>query len=317
VLPLNFECDNWQELWQELKSVVEFWIEHGILIFRVDNPHTKTFRFWEWLISEIKAKHPETIFLSEAFTRPKVMYYLAKIGFTQSYTYFTWRYTKKEFIDYLTELTQTEVREFMRPNFWPNTPDILPEHLQYGGRPAFLMRLVLAATLSSSYGIYGPPFELCVSDALPGKEEYLDSEKYEIKLWDWNRPESLSDVISKVNMIRKENSALQTSWNIRFHEVNNEYLLFYSKATEDLSNIILVIVNLDPHYKQSGWVSVPMKEFEIPEGQPYLVHDLISEAKYIWHGERNYVELDPHNFPAHILRLRKKLKRESDFDYFM
>lgn len=317
VLPLNFECDNWRELWQELKSVVEFWIEHGIRIFRVDNPHTKTFRFWEWLISGIKSKYPETIFLSEAFTRPKVMYYLAKIGFTQSYTYFTWRYTKKEFTDYLTDLTQTEVREFMRPNFWPNTPDILPEHLQYGGRPAFLMRLVLAATLSSSYGIYGPPFELCVSEALPGKEEYLDSEKYEIKLWDWNRPESLRDVISKVNMIRRENSALQTTWNIRFHEVDNEYLLFYSKATDDLSNIILVIVNLDPHYKQSGWVNVPMTQFEIPEGQPYLVHDLISESKYIWHGERNYVELDPHNFPAHILRLRKKLKRESDFDYFM
>jgi starch synthase (maltosyl-transferring) len=317
VLPLNFECDNWQELWQELKSVVEFWIGHGIRIFRVDNPHTKPFRFWEWLIGEIKAGHPGTIFLAEAFTRPKVMYYLAKAGFTQSYTYFTWRNTKKEFMDYLTELTQTGVREYVRPNFWPNTPDILPEHLQYGGRPAFLMRLVLAATLSSNYGIYGPSFELCVSDALPGKEEYINSEKFEIRRWDWSRPDSLRDVIARVNRIRRENPALQTTWNLRFHEVDNEYLLLYSKASEDLSNIILVVVNLDPHYKQAGWVKVPMDEFEMPQGQPYLVHDLVSDAKYIWHGEKNYVELDPRDFPAHIFRVRKRLKRESDFDYFM
>lgn len=208
IFPLNFETEQWKELWEELKSVVLFWIEKGIRIFRVDNSHTKAFLFWEWLITEIKDSYPEVIFLSEAFTRPKVMYRLAKLGFTQSYTYFTWRNTKKEFIDYLTELTQTEVSEYFRPNFWPNTPDILPEHLQYGGRPAFMMRLVLAATLSSNYGIYGPAFELCVSDATPGREEYLNSEKYEINHWDWDQPGNLKDFIARINKIRKENPAL-------------------------------------------------------------------------------------------------------------
>ncbi|MGH7455667.1 MAG: maltotransferase domain-containing protein, partial [bacterium] len=205
IFPINFESEDWEALWKELKSIVEFWIDQGIRIFRVDNPHTKTFPFWEWMITEIKRDYPEVIFLSEAFTRPKVMYRLAKLGFTQSYTYFTWRNTKKEFTDYLTELTQIEVREFFRPNFWPNTPDILPEHLQFGGRPAFMMRLVLAATLSSNYGIYGPAFELCVSEALPGKEEYLNSEKFELKKWNWNQEGNLRDFIARVNKIRKEN----------------------------------------------------------------------------------------------------------------
>ena len=281
VLPLNFETENWRELWEELKSIVVFWIEKGVRIFRVDNPHTKPFRFWNWLIEEIKRDYPDVIFLSEAFTRPKVMYHLAKAGFTQSYTYFTWRNTKREFIEYLTELTQTEVREYFRPNFWPNTPDILPEHLQFGGRPAFMMRLVLAATLSSNYGIYGPVFELCVSEALPGKEEYLNSEKYEIRYWDWDQPGNLKDFIARVNRIRRENPALQTTWNLKFFEVDNEYILFYGKVNEDLSNIILVVVNLDPHHTQSGWVRVPISELGIEPNQPYLVHDLLSEDKYI------------------------------------
>jgi len=317
IYPLNFETEDVQGLWEELKSVTIFWINKGVKIFRVDNPHTKAFPFWEWLIGAIKNDYPEVIFLSEAFTRPKVMYRLAKIGFTQSYTYFTWRNTKKEFIDYLTELIHSEVSEFLRPNFWPNTPDILPEHLQFGGRPAFIMRLVLAGTLSSNYGIYGPAFELCEDEALTGKEEYLNSEKYAIREWDWNTEGNLRDLIAIFNAIRKENPALQLTRNLKFYQVDNEYLLFYGKATEDLENIILVVANLDPFHTQSGWVTVPIEDFGIDPDQPYLVHDLLSQDKYIWHGERNYVELNPHVIPAHIFRLRKKLKRETDFDYFL
>jgi starch synthase (maltosyl-transferring) len=316
IIPLNFETEQWQELWEELRSVVLFWAERGVRLFRVDNPHTKPFRFWEWLIQECKQEYPDLIFLSEAFTRPKVMYQLAKAGFTQSYTYFTWRNTKPEFIDYVTHLLNTEVREFFRPNFWPNTPDILPEHLQYGGRPAFMIRLLLAATLSSSYGIYGPPFELCVREALPGKEEYLHSEKYELWPWDWDARGNLKDFISRVNEIRRDNPALQTTWNLRFYEVDNEYLIFYGKATEDFSNIILVAVNLDPFHTQSGWVTVPIKDLGIPAEEPYLVHELLSDDKFIWHGEKNYVQLDPQVSPAHIFRVRKRIRRETDFDYY-
>ncbi|MDY6843901.1 MAG: alpha-1,4-glucan--maltose-1-phosphate maltosyltransferase [Thermodesulfobacteriota bacterium] len=317
ILPLNFETEKWHELWEELKSLVAFWVGKGIHIFRVDNPHTKPFSFWEWLIKEVKRDYPDVIFLSEAFTRQKVMYRLAKLGFTQSYTYFTWRNTKREFIEYLTELTQTQVREYFKPNFWPNTPDILPEHLQYGGRPAFIIRLALAATLSSNYGIYGPPFELCVNEALPGREEYLNSEKYEIRHWDWESPGNLKDFIARINRIRRENHALQTTWNLRFYEVDNDYLLFYGKATDDLSSIILIVVNLDPFHTQSGWVTVPIGELEIDPTQPYLVHDLLSDDKYIWQGERNYVELNPQILPVNIFKVRKRLKKETDFDYFM
>jgi starch synthase (maltosyl-transferring) len=317
IIPLNFETEKWKELWEELKSIVLFWIEKGVRIFRVDNPHTKPFSFWEWLIKESKEKSPDVIFLSEAFTRPKVMYRLAKLGFTQSYTYFSWRNTKRELVEYLTELTKTEVREYFRPNFWPNTPDILPEHLQYGGRSGFMIRLVLAATLSSNYGMYGPAFELCVNEAIPGKEEYLNSEKYEIKHWERDKPGNLQDFIARVNRIRKENAALQTTWNLRFYEVDNDTLLFCGKATHDLSNIILIVVNLDPFHTQNGWVRVPIEELGLDPHQPYLVHDLLSDDKYIWQGERNYVELNPQVLPANIFRVRKRLKRETDFDYFV
>ena len=314
VIPFDFETENWRELWEELKSIVLFWVERGVNIFRVDNPHTKPFAFWEWLIKEIKRDHPDTIFLSEAFTRPKVMYKLAKVGFTQSYTYFTWRNTKREFMEYLTELTQTGVREYFSPNFWPNTPDILSEYLQYGGRPAFIIRLVLAATLSSNYGIYGPAFELCVTDALPGKEEYLNSEKYEIKNWDRDKPGNIRDLIAKLNQIRRENPALQTTWNLKFHEVNNDNLICYGKTTEDLSNLILIAVNLDPFHVQSGWVRVPLNELGIAPEHPFLVHDLLSDNKYNWQGEWNYVELNPQVIPAHIFRVHRRLNREKDFD---
>jgi starch synthase (maltosyl-transferring) len=317
ILPLNFENDNREALWEELKNIVLFWIQHGVRIFRVDNPHTKPYPFWEWMISQVKQRYPEVIFLSEAFTRPKMMYRLAKLGFTQSYTYFTWRTTKDELVTYLTDLTQTEVRDYFRPNFWPNTPDILPEHLQYGGRPAFLMRLVMAATLSSNYGIYGPPFELCLNVARPGVEEYIDNEKYEIKFWDWDQLGNLKDFIARVNRIRRENPALQSTWNLTFYELHNDYLLAYGKTTEDCSNMILVVVNLDPHHTQSGWVRVPLDELMIDPKQSYLVYDLLSEEKYIWQGEWNYVEIDPHKCPAHIFRLQSRLKRETDFDYFM
>jgi starch synthase (maltosyl-transferring) len=317
IYPINFETEQWRELWEELKSVVSFWVDKGVRIFRVDNPHTKSLNFWGWLIQEVRKVHPEVFFLSEAFTRPKIMYRLAKTGFSQSYTYFTWRYTQREFKEYLLELTRTDVREFFRPNFWPNTPDILPEHLQYGGRPAYIMRLVLAATLSSNFGIYGPAFELCVNEAVPGKEEYLNSEKYELKDWDWDRPGNLRGVITRINSIRKGNAALQTSWNLDFRDVDNENLLFYVKTSDDLSNIILVVINLDPFHTHSGWVTVPVTALGIDPAQPYLVHDLISDNRYIWQGERNYVEINPQLMPCNVFRVRKRLKRETDFDYFM
>ncbi len=317
IVPFYFETEAWQELWKELKSVVEYWIDHGIRIFRVDNPHTKAFAFWEWLIAEIKRKNPDILFLSEAFTRPRVMYRLAKIGFSQSYTYFTWRNTKPELQNYLAELTRSEVREFFRPNFWPNTPDILPEYLQYGGRPAFVIRLVLAATLSSNYGIYGPPFELWQSEALTGKEEYRGSEKYEVKRWKRDAPGNLRELITRVNRARRDNPALQSMESLRFCETDNDHLLFFVKRTADGSNAVLVVVNLDPHHTQSGWIQVPIDEFDIPESQSYMVHDLISEDRFIWQGSRNYVELDPHSLPAHIFELRRRLRREVDFDYYM
>jgi starch synthase (maltosyl-transferring) len=317
IIPFNFESEDWRALWEELRSIVLFWVGKGVRIFRVDNPHTKPFAFWEWLIQEVKRDFPDVIFFSEAFTRPRVMYRLAKVGFTQSYTYFTWRNTKRELTDYLTDLARTDVKEYFRPNFWPNTPDILPEYLQYGGRPAFLIRLVLAATLASSYGIYGPAFEHSVTEAIPGKEEYLHSEKYELKHWDRKAAGTLGDFIAKVNRIRKENPALQTTWNLCFHEVSNDSLLFYTKITDDLANMIMVVVNLDPFHTQSGWVKVPVDKLRIDPAQPFLVHDLLSDGKTIWQGERNFVELDPERLPANIFRVRKKLRRETDFDYFM
>jgi starch synthase (maltosyl-transferring) len=317
IIPLNFETDSWRELWEELKSVVLFWIDQGIRIFRMDNPHTKPFGFWQWLIGETRRDYPEVIFLSEAFTRPKVMQRLAKVGFNQSYTYFTWRNTKWELEQYIRELTRTEVGEYLRPNFWPNTPDILPQYLQYGGRPAFIIRLILAATLSASYGIYGPAYELCVSDALAGREEYLNSEKYEIKEWDWQAPGNIRAVVERVNRIRRQNPALRSIRNIELYSIDNEAMLCYGKMTEDKSNIVIIVVNIDPHHRQSGWVRLPLHELEIDPHQPFLAHDLLTDDKYIWQGEVNYLELDPRVMPGHILRVQRRLRRETDFDYFM
>jgi starch synthase (maltosyl-transferring) len=318
IYPFDFETDNWQGLWQELRSIVTFWIEQGIRIFRVDNPHTKPFDFWQWLIAEIKKSYPDVIFLSEAFTRPKVMYRLAKLGFAQSYTYFAWRNTGWELTQYFTELTKGNLREYFHPNVWPNTPDILTEYLQFGGRPAFMARLVLAATLAASYGIYGPAFELCEHRPKePGSEEYLNSEKYEIKNWDISEPDSLKDFIARVNRIRRENLALQGDWSLRFHEADNEQLLCYSKHTDDFSSVILVVVNLDPHHTQSGWVEFPLEELGIDLQKSYQMHDLLSDARYLWRGARNFVELNPQVVPAHIFRMRRRVRAEQDFDYYM
>ena len=317
ILPLNFESDQWQPLWEEVKSVVLFWINQGIRIFRVDNPHTKPFAFWQWLLGEIRGAYPDVIFLSEAFTRPKVMQRLARIGFNQSYTHFTWRNAKWELEQYIQELTKTEIGEYLRPNFWPNTPDILPQYLQYGGRPAFIIRLLLAATLSASYGIYGPAYELCVNQAVEGREEYLNSEKYEIKSWDRETSGNIRPLIERVNRIRRQNPALQSIRNVQLYPVDNEALLCYGKTTEDKSNIIVTTVNIDPHHTQSGWVRLPLHEMEIDPRRPFLAHDLLTDDKYIWQGEANYIELDPRVMPGHILRIHKRLRRETDFDYFM
>jgi starch synthase (maltosyl-transferring) len=318
IYPFDFETEHWRELWEELKQIFLFWIDQGIRIFRVDNPHTKSYLFWEWVINEIKFDYPEVIFLAEAFTRPKALYGLAKRGYTQSYNYFPWRNTKWELTEYFTELTQTKVGEFTGPNLWPNTPDILPEYLQYGGRPAFISRFILAATLGPSYGIYGPAFELCENRPLvPGREEYLDSEKYEIKVWDIARPDSLRDLIARVNQIRKDNPAFRGNHNLRFHEVDNEQIIVFSKTNEDQSNEVLVVVNVDPHYKQSGFITLPLEELGLDPRQPYQAHDLLTEARYIWHGTRNYVELNPQTVPAHIFVIRRKIRTEHDFDYYL
>lgn len=310
IYPLNFATENWRELWEELKSVVLFWAEQGVRIFRVDNPHTKPFRFWEWLIAEVKKDFPQSIFLAEAFTRPKVMYRLAKLGFTQSYTYFTWRNTKSEITEYLTELTQTEVKDFFRPNFWPNTPDILHEYLQTGGRPAFMARLVLAATLSPNYGIYGPVFELM--ENIPrekGSEEYLNSEKYEIKYWDTGRADSLKDFITRVNRIRRENTALQSHLNLWFNATDNENLICYSKHSDDLSNIILVVINLDSKHTTSGWVNVPLEAWGLDLRQPCQAHDMLNDTHYVWQEEWNWMELDPADSPARIFQVHRRTRR--------
>ena len=304
IYPLNFRCENWRELWGEMKSVVLFWAERGVRIFRVDNPHTKPVAFWEYLIRGVREKYPDTIFLAEAFTRPKMMKALAKAGFNQSYTYFTWRNSKQELIEYFTELTQTEMSEYFRPNLWPNTPDILPVVLQEGGRTAFMIRVLLAATLSPLYGIYSG-YELCENEALPGREEYLDSEKYQFKERDWNASGNIKDWIARLNKIRKQNRALQLYTNLRFYHAEDDAILFYGKMTAARDNIVLVVVNLDPHRKQHSFVDVPIEQFGQMESDEYRVQDLLSGATYTWRGRRNYVELDPKVQPAHIFLVRR------------
>ncbi len=319
IYPIDFENDDWKGLYEEFREVFLFWVGHGVKIFRVDNPHTKPFRFWDWVIREVCDRHPDVIFLAEAFTRPKIMHRLAKGGYQQSYSYFTWRNTKASLEEYFTELTRTDKVETMRPNLFANTPDILHEFLQVSGVPGFQIRLVLAATLGATYGIYGPLFELCDGTPVkPGSEEYLDSEKYQVRHWDLDQPHSLHDLIARVNQIRRENPALHSDRGLEFHSTDNDAIIAYSKATPDRSNFVLVVVNLDPHHTQSAWVRLPIAEVGLTSdpGQAYQVHDLISDARYLWHGESNYVQIDPSSCPAHIFKVRKKVKTERDFDYF-
>ena len=303
IYPFNFETENWLALWNELKSVITFWIDQGVKIFRVDNPHTKPISFWEWAIHEVNKEYPDIIFLSEAFTRPKIMASLAKIGFTQSYTYFTWRVTKQELTDYVNELVHGPSRNYFRPNFWPNTPDILPFHLQHQGENIFILRLALAATLSSNYGIYGPAYEWYDNIPMQGKEEYFNSEKYEIKHHDWKKTNRMIDIITMINAARKTNKALQSTWNVQFCTIENPNLLAYVKATDDLSNIILVVVNLDSHGRQSGYVQLPLGRLKITGRVNVKVHDLVTEEHYTWTQEWNYVELDPYKIPFHLFKL--------------
>jgi starch synthase (maltosyl-transferring) len=316
IYPFHFESAGRRELWVELASVVEFWIAQGVRIFRVDNPHTKPYAFWEWLIARVKRRSPEVLFLAEAFTRPKVMYRLAKLGFTQSYTYFAWRNTRWELAEYFHELER--VRDFFRPNLWPNTPDILTEYLQFGGRAAFIVRLVLAATLGASYGIYGPALELGEHEPRePGSEEYRDSEKYQIRTWDLDRPGTLRDLIARINRIRRDSPALQQDRGLAFHGTDNDTLIAYSKATPDHSDAILVIVNLDPYHSQSGWLELDLAALGLETNQPFQAHDLLSGARFLWRGARNFVLLDPERGPAHVLRMRRRVRTERDFDYFL
>ena len=331
IYPFNFECDDWRGLWAELKSVLEHWIGEGVHIFRVDNPHTKAFPFWEWVITELKQSHPDVLFLAEAFTRPKVMHGLAKRGFSQSYTYYTWRNTKEELTEYFTELASGPGKDYFRPNVWPNTPDILNEHLHGGEPPVFMSRLVLAATLSASYGIYGPAYELLEHKPREsGSEEYLHSEKYEIRHWDYERPGNLSEFIARVNQIRRENPALHSNDSLRFLSIDNPSIIAYAKRSPDGQNTVVTVVNLDPHHTQSGWVNLSAAwvsgadgaadkdgaEVPAPPAQRWQMHDLLSQQRFVWEGDWHFVQLDPHRMPTHVFRVRRHVRRDQDFDVF-
>jgi starch synthase (maltosyl-transferring) len=303
IYPLDFDTPAWESLWHALRDVFVFWIEQGVQIFRVDNPHTKPFAFWEWVIGEVKRDHPEVLFLSEAFTRPHVMHRLAKLGFTQSYTYFTWRGSKHELTEYFTELAQSPSREYFRPNCWPNTPDILPYHLQNAGLAMFRIRLTLAATLAANYGVYGPAFELGENRPRePHSEEYLDSEKYQLRHWERGRPESLAPLMTQLNRFRHAHAAMQSDWSLAFHHTDNDALLAFSKRCGD--DRVLVVVNLDPHQVQAGFVHVDLARLGLEPGVAYTVHDALAPGQYTWYGSRNFVRLDPARAPAHVFSIR-------------
>jgi starch synthase (maltosyl-transferring) len=311
IYPLNFESPDWQGLWDELRSVFQFWIHRGVRVFRVDNPHTKAFAFWEWCLADLRTEAPDVIFLAEAFTRPHVMYALAKGGYTQSYTYFTWRTEKSELQAYFEEITKPPVSDFFAPNVWPNTPDILHASLQTGDRPAFMQRVILATTLAASYGIYGPAFELCENVPVrPGSEEYLNSEKYQVRHWDRSAAHSIAPLIARLNQIRRTNPALQSDLSLHFHNVDNPQLIAYSKSAPAVDggppNVILTVVNLDPHNEQAGWVDLDLKQLGIGHDEFFDVEDLLTSAHYQWHDRSNYVALRPAIMPAHVLRVTRK-----------
>jgi starch synthase (maltosyl-transferring) len=299
IYPFDFECEDWRGQWDELTSVFLFWIEHGVRIFRVDNPHTKPFAFWEYCIGKVKSVRPDAIFLSEAFTRPKIMYRLAKLGFTQSYTYFTWRNNKQELTEYFTELSQPALVDIFRPNLWPNTPDILHAYLQTGGRPAFVTRAILAAMLGANYGIYGAAFELLeYVPREPGSEEYLNSEKYELKRWETGHPDSLRELLTRLNRIRREHAALQRNGNVTFHAIDSDQLLAFSKRTPSGDDQVLVVVNLDPHGAHSGWLELPSEFAGKCEAM-----DLLTNTTFQWQTPRVYIELNPSATAAHVFHL--------------
>lgn len=306
ILPLYFETKDYEKLWKELKNVFEYWIDKGVTIFRVDNPHTKAFPFWEWVLPEIRAKHPDVIFLAEAFTRPRLMERLAKIGFSQSYTYFTWRHTKQELETYMKELTKTSRRYYFRPNFWPNTPDILPPVLTEGGENAHIMRFILAATLSSNYGVYGPVYEFGLHTPMPGKEEYIDNEKYEIKHWDWNRYTRIKEIMLRVNKIRKEHPALQSTWNISFIETDNDQVICYKKSDEATGDTLIIAVNLDAWHTQSAYLKMPLSKLKLTPDKPFTVYDLLRRERYRWQGETNFIALNPYEIGAHIFIIEQQ-----------
>ncbi|MBF0624891.1 MAG: alpha-1,4-glucan--maltose-1-phosphate maltosyltransferase [Magnetococcales bacterium] len=316
IYPLNFNAPDgaWRQLWEEMRNIILFWAHMGVRIFRVDNPHTKPVPFWQWLIQSVQKENPDILFLSEAFTRPPMMQALAKVGFTQSYTYFTWRNFKHEIQEYFTELTQSPASEYMRGNLFPNTPDILPRILQEGGRPAFLSRFVLAATLGSVYGIYSG-YELAENVAVPGKEEYLHSEKYQFKVWDWSRPGNLKEYIQRVNWIRRENPALHHARTLRFHKCNNESILFYGKVSPDRRNIILIVVNLDPFHNQGGDIQIPLEDIGLRPGEHFELHELITGNRFLLQDSHFYVNIEFHN-PAWIFRVERWDQREQTFDTF-
>lgn len=310
IYPLNFESSDWKALWDELRSVFQFWIDRGVRVFRVDNPHTKALPFWEWCITELHRTAPDVIFLAEAFTRPHIMYSLAKGGFSQSYTYFTWRTTKAELQAYFEEITKPPVSDFFTPNVWPNTPDILHASLQDGGRPAFMQRIILATTLAASYGVYGPAYELGENVPLrQGSEEYLNSEKYQIRHWDRSAPHSIAPLIVKLNQIRRTNPALQSDLSLHFHNVDNPQILCYSKSAPavngSVANVILVAINLDTFNEQAGWIDLDLKQLGIGHDEYFEVEDLLTGTHYRWHDRSNYVALRPQIMPAHVFRVTR------------
>jgi len=318
IYPLDFETPDWRALWSALLDVVMVWVDLGVRVFRVDNPHTKPFAFWEWLIGEVRDRHPDVLFLAEAFTRPKVMHRLAKLGFSQSYTYFTWRTARWEITEYLTQLTRTELADVLRPNMWPNTPDILTEQLQEGGRPVFMSRAVLAATLAASYGVYGPAFELAEDrPRAPGGEEYLDSEKYQLRSWDRDSGWSLRPLLTRLNAIRAGHRALQGNDTLEFHPTDNDHLLCYSKTDPAGGGAtVLCVVNLDPHSPQTGWTALRLDVLGLGDDEAFQAHDLLGGARFMWRGARNFVHLEPHGLPAHVFAIRRRVRTERDFDYF-
>ncbi len=317
VYPFDFESPDWRGLWDGLRDVFLFWAARGVRVFRVDNPHTKPVTFWEWCLAEVRASYPDAVFLSEAFTRPKLMYALAKVGFSQSYTYFTWRTTKPELTAYAEEVAQTEVAEFFRPSFWPTTPDIFPEHLVHGGRAAFVARAILAGTLSSSYGIYGPGYELMEHTPRPGVEELAQNEKYQLRQWDLARPGSLRHVLARLNQVRRAHPALQSNRSLKFHPTDHDLVLCYSKRTADHRDVILTVVNLDPHHTHRAWLTLDLAELGIAPTDTFQAHDLLGDARYTWRGPKNFIELDPNVMPAHVFELRRHVRTENQFEYFL